>query len=61
MITKLLGTILLGSCSNGVLTAGNRLVLSITLGELFSEDGPVGEFKVENWTETTETIDFPAG
>lgn len=43
------------------LTAGNRLTLNITLGDLFSEEGSADGFEVENWTESTETINFPAG
>lgn len=43
------------------LTAGNRLTLTITLGELYSEGTPGDGFEVKDWTETSETIDFPAG
>ena len=42
------------------LTAGNRLNLSITLGDLYSEETSADGFEVENWTESTETIDFPS-
>ena len=35
--------------------------LNITLGELYSEETSSDGFEVENWTESTETIDFPAG
>lgn len=42
------------------LTAGDRLNLDITLGELIVEEGSSNGFEVENWTETTETIDFPS-
>ncbi len=40
------------------LVAGNRLTLNITLGELYSEETSSDGFEVENWTETTENIDF---
>lgn len=43
------------------LTAGNRLNLTITLGDLFSEETSSDGFEVENWTESSETIDFPNG
>lgn len=43
------------------LTAGNRLNLNITLGDLYSEETSSDGFEVENWTESSETIDFPAG
>lgn len=43
------------------LIAGNRLILNITLGELYSEETSADGFEVENWTESNETIDFPAG
>lgn len=43
------------------LVAGNRLNLNITLGDLFVEEGTSDGFEVENWTESNETIDFPAG
>lgn len=42
------------------LAAGNRLTLTITLGDLYSEETSSDGFKVEGWTESTETIDFPA-
>lgn len=43
------------------LTAGNRLSLDITLGELYSEETTSDGFDVENWTESNEVIDFPGG
>lgn len=43
------------------LVAGTRLNLNITLGDLFLEPGSTDGFEVENWNETTETINFPAG
>ncbi|WP_455639589.1 FimB/Mfa2 family fimbrial subunit [Parabacteroides sp.] len=43
------------------LTAGNRLSLNITLGDLYSEETSSDGFEVLNWTESTETINFPAG
>lgn len=43
------------------LTAGNRLSLDITLGELYSEETTSDGFDVQNWTESNEVIDFPAG
>lgn len=43
------------------LVAGNRLTLNITLGKLYSEETSSDGFEVENWKESTETIDFPAG
>lgn len=43
------------------LTAGNRLTLTITIGELYSEETSSDGFEVEGWTESTETINFPAG
>lgn len=43
------------------LSAGNRLTLNITLGKLYSEETSADGFEVENWTETSETIDFPGG
>lgn len=46
---------------DNALIAGNRLTLNITLGELYSEETSSVGFEVENWTESTETIDFPAG
>lgn len=46
---------------SGPLVAGNRLNLNITLGDLFLEPGASDGFEVENWNETTETINFPAG
>lgn len=44
-----------------VLTAGNRLNLDITLGDLYSEETSSDGFEVVNWTESSETIDFPSG
>lgn len=41
------------------LVAGNRLTLTITLGRLYSEETSSDGFEVENWTESTETINFP--
>lgn len=43
------------------LIAGNRLNLTVTLGDLFSEETSSDGFEVENWTESSETIDFPNG
>lgn len=40
------------------LVAGSRLTLKITLGNLYSEETSSNGFEVENWTESTETIDF---
>ena len=48
------------SLSNA-LAAGNRLTLNITLGDLYSEETSSDGFEVVNWTESSETIDFPAG
>lgn len=39
------------------LAAGNRMTLNITLGKLIVEGGS-DSFDVENWTESSETIDF---
>lgn len=41
------------------LTAGNRLNLTVTLGDLFSEESSSDGFEVVNWTESSETINFP--
>lgn len=41
------------------LSAGNRLTLYVTLGRLYSEETSSDGFEVENWTESTETINFP--
>lgn len=46
---------------DNTLSAGNRLTLNIKLGDLYSEGGASDGFEVEDWTESTETIDFPAG
>lgn len=43
------------------LTAGNRLNLTITLGNLYSEETSSDGFEVVDWTESSETIDLPAG
>lgn len=43
------------------LAAGNRLTLNITLGDLYSEETSSDGFEVVNWTESSETIDFPGG
>lgn len=42
----------------GPLTAGNRLVLNISLGDLYVVEGPSHGFEVKNWNEKTESIDF---
>lgn len=42
------------------LTAGNRLSLTITLGDIYSEETSANGFEVANWTESSETIDIPS-
>lgn len=42
------------------LVAGNRLILNVTIGELYSEETSSDGFEVVNWTETTENINFPS-
>lgn len=42
-------------------TAGNRLTLTITMGEIFSGGTSSEGFEVKDWKETTETINFLPG
>ena len=43
---------------NTPLSANTRLTLNIVLGEIHS-GGDAGNFTIEDWNETTETIEFP--
>lgn len=43
----------------GPLAAGNRLVLKISLGDLYVEEGSSHGFEVKDWDEKTESLDFP--
>lgn len=43
----------------GPLTAGNRLTLDVSLGDLYVEEGSSDGFEVKEWNEKTESIDFP--
>ena len=43
----------------GPLAAGTRLVLRISLGDLFVEEGSSHGFEVKDWNEKTESLDFP--
>lgn len=43
------------------LEAGNRLTLSISLGDLYVEEDSSDGFEVKGWDEQTESIGFPAG
>lgn len=40
------------------MTANTKLTLTLTLGDIFSEESS-GSFTIENWEETTQTIDVP--
>lgn len=40
------------------LTANNKLTLTLTIGDIFSEESS-GEFTIENWNEENQTIDVP--
>ena len=40
------------------LSAGRRLTLNATIGEIFIEESSTNGFEVTNWTEGTESIDF---
>lgn len=40
------------------LTAGNRLTLDVSLGDLYVEEGSSDGFDVKGWNEKTETIDL---
>lgn len=40
------------------LTAGKRLTLNATIGEILSEENSSNGFEITNWVEETETIDF---
>lgn len=41
------------------LKANTRLTLTLTLGDIFSEEGS-GNFTIDNWQEESETIDVPS-
>ncbi len=43
---------------NMALTANTRLTLNIALGEIHTGGG-AGDFSIEDWNETSETIEFP--
>lgn len=43
---------------NAPLKANSKLTLTLTLGEIFSEEDP-GNFTIDNWQEESETIDVP--
>lgn len=40
------------------LKANSKLTLTLTLGDIFSEENP-GNFTIDNWQEESETIDVP--
>lgn len=40
------------------MTANSKLTLTLTLGDIFSEES-TGNFTIENWEESTQTIDIP--
>lgn len=40
------------------LTANTRLTLTLTLGDIFSEESS-GSFTIDNWNESSQTIDIP--
>lgn len=41
------------------MTANTKLTLTLTLGDIFSEESS-GSFTIENWEEITQTIDVPS-
>lgn len=43
---------------NGPLEANSKLTLTLTLGDIFSEESS-GEFTIDNWNEENQTIDVP--
>lgn len=43
---------------NAPLTANSKLTLTLTLGDIFSEESS-GEFTIDNWNEESQTIDVP--
>lgn len=43
---------------NGPLNANNKLTLTLTLGDIFSEESS-GNFTIDNWNEESQTIDVP--
>ena len=43
---------------NAPLKANTRLTLTLTLGDIFSEENS-GDFTIDNWMEESETIDIP--
>lgn len=43
---------------NAPLKANSKLTLTLTLGDIFSEENP-GNFTIDNWQEESETIDVP--
>ena len=44
---------------NGPLEANSKLTLTLTLGDIFSEESS-GEFTLDNWNEERQTIDVPS-
>lgn len=40
------------------MTANSKLTLTLTLGDIFSEESS-GEFTIDNWNEESQTIDVP--
>ena len=44
---------------NGPLEANSKLTLTLTLGDIFSEESS-GEFTLDNWNEESQTIDVPS-
>lgn len=44
---------------SSTLSANNRLTLNIIVGDIFGGGSESGYFTVQNWIESTETIEFP--
>lgn len=43
---------------NAPMTANSKLTLTLTLGDIFSEESS-GDFTIDNWNEDSQTIDVP--
>jgi hypothetical protein len=41
------------------LVANTRLTVNIVIGDIFAGGGSSGNFTIDNWNESSETIEFP--
>ncbi|EDV02865.1 hypothetical protein BACCOP_00046 [Phocaeicola coprocola DSM 17136] len=41
------------------MVANTRLTVNIVIGDIFAGGGSSGNFTIDNWNESSETIEFP--